>query len=108
MDRFNSQITPLIQIPTQSELIEFFSKIPNLKDLQITSSIRILNMNLLNDVIWKCQNLTCLEFYISTFPEAKAFEYFVEKSPKVLKKKSESLQTEGRHFRSMICKLCDV
>ena len=24
------------------------------------------------------------------------------------KKKSESLQTEGRHFRSMICKLSDV
>ena len=23
-------------------------------------------------------------------------------------KKSESLQTEGRHFRSMICKLSDV
>ena len=25
-----------------------------------------------------------------------------------LKKKSESLQTEGRHFRSMICKINDV
>ena len=25
-----------------------------------------------------------------------------------IKKKSESLQTEGRHFRSMICKLSDV
>ena len=27
---------------------------------------------------------------------------------KTMKKKSESLQTEGRHFRSMICKLSDV
>ena len=26
----------------------------------------------------------------------------------ILEKKSESLQTEGRHFRSMICKLSDV
>ena len=25
-----------------------------------------------------------------------------------LRKKSESLQTEGRHFRSMICKINDV
>ena len=85
MDRFNSQITPLIQIPTQSELIEFFSKIPNLEDLKITSTIRTLNMILLNDIIWKCQNLTCLNIYISTITEAKAFEYFVEKTPKVLK-----------------------
>ena len=28
--------------------------------------------------------------------------------PDTLVKKSESLQTEGRHFRSMICKLSDV
>ena len=27
---------------------------------------------------------------------------------KIYNKKSESLQTEGRHFRSMICKLSDV
>ena len=27
---------------------------------------------------------------------------------KLIEKKSESLQTEGRHFRSMICKLSDV
>ena len=26
----------------------------------------------------------------------------------IVSKKSESLQTEGRHFRSMICKLSDV
>ena len=94
MDRFNSKITPLIQIPTKSELIEFFSKIPNLEDLQITSSIRILNMILLNDVIWKCQNLTCLDIYISTITEAKAFEYFVEKTPKVLKELALGINKE--------------
>ena len=82
MDRFNSHITPLIQIPTQSELIEFFSKIPNLEYLRNISTIRTLNMILLNDIIWKCQNLTCLDIYISTITEAKAFEYFVEKTPK--------------------------
>ena len=29
-------------------------------------------------------------------------------SQNIEKKKSESLQTEGRHFRSMICKINDV
>ena len=31
-----------------------------------------------------------------------------EKTCKTNDKKSESLQTEGRHFRSMICKINDV
>ena len=94
MDRFNSHITPLIQIPTQSELIEFFSKIPNLEYLRNISTIRTLNMILLNGIIWKCQNLTCLDIYISTITEAKAFEYFVEKTPKVLKELAHGINKE--------------
>ena len=31
-----------------------------------------------------------------------------DKNDDILVKKSESLQTEGRHFRSMICKINDV
>ena len=31
-----------------------------------------------------------------------------ECGPVPVQKKSESLQTEGRHFRSMICKINDV
>ena len=42
-----------------------------------------------------------------TYQIQQVLDYW-DKGMQNLKKKSESLQTEGRHFRSMICKLSDV
>ena len=45
----------------------------------------------------------------SVFPVTQWYVIWISTSSKVTKlKKSESLQTEGHHFRSKICKLSDA